>query len=147
METASSSDAQFVGEDTGGYIFPDFHPSFDAMLSSVKLLGLLTNCGCPVSSVVDAIQRRHMAKDSVPCPNSLKGAIIRKLFEENKDGKAALIDGVKIDLGKDWVLMSGHPDKQEIMIYAESDSPGKAKDLALKYYEKVKSVVASHLKK
>jgi phosphomannomutase len=43
METASGAGAQFVGEDSGGYIFPDFHPSFDATLSSVKLMGLLAN--------------------------------------------------------------------------------------------------------
>jgi mannose-1-phosphate guanylyltransferase / phosphomannomutase len=147
METASRSGVQFVGEDSGGYIFPEFHPSFDAMLSSVKLLGLLANCGCPVSSVVESIPRRNMAKDSVPCPNSLKGTIIRQFFEDNRDGRATLLDGVKIELGKDWVLINGHPDRQEIMIYAESDSPRTAKDLALKYFEKIKGVVASHLKK
>lgn len=147
METASRPGVQFVGEDSGGYIFPEFHPSFDAMLSSVKLLGLLANCGCPVSSVVESIPRRNMAKDSVPCPNSLKGTIIRQFFEDNRDGRATLLDGVKIELGKDWVLINGHPDRQEIMIYAESDSSRTAKDLALKYFEKIKSVVASHLKK
>ena len=147
METASGAGAQFVGEDSGGYIFPDFHPSFDAMLSSVKLMGLLANCGCPVSSVVDGIPRRNMAKDSVPCPNSLKGSIIRRFFEENREGRATLIDGVRIELDRDWVLISGHPDKQEIMIYAESDSARTAKELAVKYYEKIKGVVASYLKK
>lgn len=147
METASRPGVQFVGEDSGGYIFPEFHPSFDAMLSSVKLLGLLANCGCPMSSVVESIPRRNMAKDSVPCPNSLKGTIIRRFFEDNRDGTATLLDGVKIELGKDWVLINGHPDRQEIMIYAESDSPRTAKDLALKYFEKIKGVVASHLKK
>jgi phosphomannomutase len=88
-----------------------------------------------------------MAMDSVPCPNSLKGSIIRRFFEENREGRATLIDGVRIELDRDWVLISGHPDKQEIMIYAESDSARTAKELAVKYYEKIKGVVASYLKK
>ena len=42
MEAASMNDVSFVGERTGGFIFPKFQISFDAMLSVAKLLEYLS---------------------------------------------------------------------------------------------------------
>ncbi len=147
METASKYELQFVGEDTGGYIFPEFHPSFDAMLSTVKLLSMLSNCGCPMSSVVNALPLRSIAKETLPCPNSLKGLIIRKFFEDNKAKNVTLFDGVKIQDGSDWILITGHPDKQEIVLYSESDRFDSAKKMILFYKNEIKKMISEQLKK
>jgi len=147
METASKEDVQFFGEELGGFIFPDFQPSFDAMLSSVKLFDLLSKCECSVSGIVSGLPRRSMSKGSVPCPNALKGSVIRTIFDENKQHKAELVDGVKISFGKDWVFINGHPDRQEIYIYSESDDPSASKAYLDQFKARIKDIISKQLRK
>ncbi len=45
MDAALNQDLVFAGAGAGGYIFPDFLPAYDAMISLVKLLELLTYTG------------------------------------------------------------------------------------------------------
>jgi len=147
METASKEDVQFFGEELGGFIFPDFQPSFDAMLSSVKLFDLLSKCECSVSGIVSGLPRRSMSKGSVPCPNALKGSVIRTIFDENKQNKAELVDGVRISFGKDWVFINGHPDRQEIYIYSESDDPSASKGYLDQFKARIKDIISKQLRK
>jgi len=147
METASHNHVQFFGESYGGYIFPEFQPAFDAMLSTTKLLDLLSATKSSVSEILATIPRKHLIKEHLPCPNAIKGAIIRSLVDSEKEGTLELIDGVKINLGENWVLVNGHPDKQEIYIFSESKDASIARKNLLKYKEKIKKVIDQQLGK
>ena len=50
----------FLGDGQGGYIFPEFHPGFDAMMASVRLLQCLTQEGVSLSEVIAALPPFHM---------------------------------------------------------------------------------------
>jgi mannose-1-phosphate guanylyltransferase/phosphomannomutase len=70
----------------------------------------------------------------------VKGTVMRLLHERYKSGREAQIDGVKVQLGNDWVLVLPHPDQPLFRIYAESDSTTAAEELADKYARIVDSL-------
>ncbi|MGB9880077.1 MAG: hypothetical protein ACPLRM_04870, partial [Anaerolineae bacterium] len=69
-----------------------------------------------------------------------KGMVMRLLHERYKEKREAQIDGVKIHLGKDWVLVLPDPDQPLFRVYAESDSVISAEELADKYAHIVESL-------
>lgn len=147
METSAQEDVGFFGEGLGGFIYPGFQPSFDAMLSTTKFLDLLSASQEPISKIVDSLPKKQLLKDKVPCPNELKGMVLRSLLDSEKEGKASLFDGVKITFGKNWVFINGHQDKQEMQVFSESDDINQAKQLLSIYKEKIKTLVSKQLLK
>lgn len=147
METSAVEEVTYFGEGFGGFIYPGFQPSFDAMLSTAKLLDLISAVQQPLSTIVSQMPKKQMLKDKVACPNELKGMVIRSLMDIEKEGKATLFDGVKIEFGKSWVFITGHLDRQEIQLYSESEDVNEAKRLVSVYREKIKQMVSKQLLK
>lgn len=147
METAVESKVDMFGENTGGYIFPGFQPSFDSMLSTAKLFELLLKPEVPMSEIVESLPKKYLLKDQVPCPNALKGMVIRYIVDEARDERPELIDGVKLRFGSDWVLVNGHAHKQEIYIISESDKEDTARKLMSKYKDTIKKLISDNLGK
>jgi mannose-1-phosphate guanylyltransferase/phosphomannomutase len=147
MEAASENKVDFFGEHLGGYIFPGFQPSFDSMLSTSKLFELLLMPKEPMSEIVDSLPRKSMMIDHIPCPNALKGTVLRYMVDNAKTDKVDMIDGVKIHLGDDWVLVNGHAHRQEIYIISESADEKEAKKLLDQYRQDVKKLISEQLGK
>jgi mannose-1-phosphate guanylyltransferase/phosphomannomutase len=81
-----------------------------------------------------------MAVRLVPCPWEAKGMVMRLLHERYKADLDTQIDGVKVMLGNDWVLVLPDPDQPQFRVYAESGSLPAAEDLASKYARIVESL-------
>jgi mannose-1-phosphate guanylyltransferase/phosphomannomutase len=58
---------------------------------------------------------------------------MRLLNEQYKPKRKAQVDGTRIELGADWVLVLPDPDEPFFRIFAESNSGPQAQDLADKY--------------
>ncbi len=133
MEVAAKEKVAMLGDGNGGFIFPAFHPSFDGMYAIAQMVGLLSHAGATLDDVVGDLPSYYMSSTKVSCPWERKGRIMRILHEQYRDGQSKQIDGVRIDLGDEWVLILPDPDKPIFHVIAESTSVEQARVLQDKY--------------
>jgi mannose-1-phosphate guanylyltransferase/phosphomannomutase len=133
MVAASEEEVVMAGDSIGHHIFPDFHPAIDAQIAIAKLLEFLATQDVKLSSIVASLPEFHQAKRRIPCGWEDKGTVMRHFSEHYRTQGEEQIDGFKISLGEEWVLVLPDPDKPFIFIYAESDTGNQAEELADKY--------------
>jgi mannose-1-phosphate guanylyltransferase/phosphomannomutase len=140
MEAATLPGVVLAADGIDGFALPQFQPAVDGMMALAKLLEFLAVQKRSLSQVVMSLPPQYMATKTVPCSWEQKGTVMRLMHERYKGGKEAQIDGVKIRLGGDWVLVLPDPDRPLFRVYAESDSSSAAEDLADKYVHIVESL-------
>ncbi len=133
MSAAGRDGVVLVGDGQGGFIFPSLHPVFDGMLAIAKLLELLATFQMRLSEVVDDLPTYYLSSTQVTCPWEHKGKVMRILSEQYRERRSKPIDGIKIDLGKEWVLVLPDADRPLFHVFAESVSSDQAQALAEKY--------------
>ena len=139
METAMSGKVNFVGEALGGYIFPKFMPSLDAMMSVVKILDAMAIVDEKISDIVKKIPESKMIREFVACQWETKGTVMRELNEYAKDKEAELIDGVKIFEKEGWVMILPDGEKPLFHLNAEAKTTEAARKLITKYSQMIKA--------
>ena len=138
IEEAAGETIGFVASRRGGYIFPEFQPAFDAMLSITKILELMAVTGSRLGSIYEEIPPSHMVKKNIPCPWSKKGLVLRTLMEQTKDHpEKQFIDGIKLFYGRDWVQVLPDPNRELFHINAEADDQNRAQELVNEYTKKI----------
>jgi mannose-1-phosphate guanylyltransferase / phosphomannomutase len=134
MQTAASDrDMLLLGDGAGNYIFPRFYPIVDGIFAIVKIMELLTLRGARLSQVIHDLPRYFMSQARVPCRWEHKGKVMRILNQQYHDRRVEQVDGVKIDLGDEWVLILPDPDGPFFHIIAEGTSEEQARVLTDKY--------------
>jgi mannose-1-phosphate guanylyltransferase/phosphomannomutase len=133
MTAAGREGVVLVGDGAGQFAFPELHPAFDGLLAIAKLLEHLAIYDLRLSEVVDDLPAYYMSSARVTCPWENKGKVMRILGEQYRERRAKPIDGIKIDLGKEWVLVLPDADSPFFHIFAESVSNEQAQALAEKY--------------
>jgi mannose-1-phosphate guanylyltransferase/phosphomannomutase len=133
MEAASSGSVAFGGSATGGFIWPDFLPAYDATATLAKLLDLLAATGRSLSSIVESLPRVHVVHETVPTPWERKGMVMRELVERETEHDLLLVDGVKVVRPDGWALVLPDPDEPLTHVWAESDGENAARQLAQEY--------------
>src|SRR3989339_293572 len=141
METASSGKVDFVGERVGGFIFPEFQPSFDAMFATCKIIELLNRSNSKLSEISAKVPKSSVVRKDISCLPELKGKVIRTLSETLKEENVELIDGVKVFYKDSWVLVLPHPMKPVIELYAESLNEKEAQRLIKEYTLKIDDII------
>jgi mannose-1-phosphate guanylyltransferase / phosphomannomutase len=113
----NDSNAVLGGSGEMGFIFPQLHPGFDAMFCIAKLIELLTIQERTLGSIRANCPRIIHKTQTVRCPWSAKGALMRHLVEVHAGDKIELVDGVKIFNRQhdSWVLIL--PDASEATIH------------------------------
>jgi len=136
----------FAGDDAGGFIFPEFQPTFDAMFAFGKLLEMLAITDLDISELFAELPQVFMARQEVRCPWDLKGRVMRVLAQEadaaakNDGRRVQLIDGIKLFSGDDWVLILPDSSEPVFHVYAEGGSKEAADKLLCRYVEKIEAV-------
>lgn len=134
LTNASSKDGVVMaGDGNGGFIFPQLHPAFDGMFALMKLLESLARFDTTLSKVVEQLPPYFLIRTQVNCPWEYKGKVMRMLSEQYRERRENPIDGVKIDLGSEWVLVLPDADRPLFHVLAESPSRDAAQALADKY--------------
>ncbi|MEK7812937.1 MAG: nucleotidyltransferase, partial [Candidatus Desantisbacteria bacterium] len=131
-------DSFLVGDGDGGFLFPQFHQTFDGMFAIVKILELLSKTGKSLWSIAESIPPFFISHEKVHCSWEMKGTVMRRLIEETTDKRVELIDGVKIHHNEDWILLLPDQDEASFHLYAESSSTEKAEALIAEYIERIK---------
>jgi len=133
MEVAAKEHVAMLGDGAGGFIFPSFHSGFDGLFAIAQIIGLMAGVGAKLSDVVGGLPPYYMSSTKVSCPWERKGRVMRILHEQHRDGQSKQIDGIRIDLGDEWVLILPDPDRPIFHVIAESTSVDKARLLQDKY--------------
>jgi len=134
LEAASlEGEVAFAGAEGGGYIFPDFLPSYDGVMALVKLLELLARTERSLAEVIDGLPPSHVARVDVATPWEAKGSVMRRLVERLDGERTVTIDGVKSYRGRDWVLVIPHPQEPVVRVWAEADGPEASASMAAEF--------------
>jgi mannose-1-phosphate guanylyltransferase/phosphomannomutase len=98
---------------------------------------MLQQTGLTLSEVVTDVPKFQLAYEAVRVPWEAKGAVMRRIAEENRDGQVELFDGIKIFDNDSWVLVL--PDALEplVHLYAESPDPAHCKQLVSDYARRI----------
>ncbi len=143
MSLAAREHPLVVGDGVGGFIFPRFHPSFDGLFATVRLLELLAITGRSLSEIMDETPPANVARLQVPCPWEQKGRVMRVLAQDPKTEATRQIDGVKHQSDGEWVLVLPDADRPLFNVYAEAREEGRAWTLAHEYAERLEQLRAT----
>ena len=140
MAAATKNDVILAGDGTGNYIIPNFQPAIDGIMAFAKLLEHLAAEHAKFSDVIAEVPMYYTANRSVPCPWDSKGKVMRLLNEKYKSMRGKQIDGMKIEMGKEWVLVVPDPDRPICRVYVEADSHEHAQVLVEEYAHEVEEL-------
>ena len=141
LRAAQHADTVVASDAAGGYCWPDFAVSFDAIFTTVRLLELLAHTGASLRSLRDKIPAvAHKAAVEF-CPWEVKGRVMRTMMEKHIKDRVDLTDGVKVFVDGGWVLVVPDADRPEYHIIASTLDAAKSDALVEEYSALVRSVV------
>ena len=123
----------FAGAEGGGYVFPEFLPAYDAVMSLAKLLELLSRLETSLEEVTGGLPPIHVARLDVATPWEAKGGVMRRLVERLNGERTVTIDGVKAYRGEDWVLVIPHPQEPLVRVWAEAEGAEASEEMAREF--------------
>jgi mannose-1-phosphate guanylyltransferase / phosphomannomutase len=142
LRAAQHADAVLASDGSGGYCWPDFAISFDAIFTVARTLELLANSGTSLGALrLQVPQVTHRTAIEF-CPWEVKGRVMRTMMERHLRDRVDLTDGVKVFVDDGWVLVAPDPDRPEYYIIASTLDPAHARRLVDEYSNLVRSVVA-----
>jgi mannose-1-phosphate guanylyltransferase/phosphomannomutase len=119
----SNSNVVLGGSGDMGFIFPQLHPGFDAMFCIAKLIEMLTVQEQSLGQIWGDLPRVAHRVQTLRCPWSVKGSLMRYLVETHPADTLELVDGVKVvDRVRDsWVLILPDAGEPLVHIFANSE--------------------------
>ncbi|MCS6949746.1 MAG: mannose-1-phosphate guanyltransferase [bacterium] len=141
IAVSESEPVLMAGDGEGGFILPQFQPSFDALYGFVKLLELLSRAKTTLQDLAKQIPPFFLVRRSVQCPWELKGTVMRVMTRECRDdGKVELIDGIKIYQNGRWALILPDASEPLFHLYAEAENPEAAQGLLEHYRQRIEQM-------
>jgi mannose-1-phosphate guanylyltransferase/phosphomannomutase len=136
-KAAAADGVVFAGALSGGYVFPEFIPAYDATASLCKLLEFLAPTGRPLSELVAELPRSTLVHRPLPCAWSLKGTVMRVLTERLKGREVDLLDGIKLFDERGWAQVLPDPDEPLLHVYSE----GRTEEESVELEEELRALV------
>jgi mannose-1-phosphate guanylyltransferase/phosphomannomutase len=138
---ATEDDVVLAAAPTGGFVFPDVVPGYDAVTTVCKLLELLARQEAPLSELIAELPRPTLVHQELHCPWSRKGLVMRLVNEHLADRRLDLMDGVKAYDDRGWVQILPDPDEPLVHLYAEGATEELTGELADEVATFVETVV------
>jgi mannose-1-phosphate guanylyltransferase/phosphomannomutase len=142
LRAAQHAEAVLASDGGGGYCWPDFAISFDAVFTVARILEMLAHTGRSVSAVRNEIPGVTYRKAVEFCPWDVKGRVMRTMMERHLKDRVDLTDGVKVFVDDGWVLVAPDADRPEYHVIASTTDAGHADRLVEEYSRLVRSVVS-----
>jgi len=129
-----------------GFIFPQLHPGFDAMFCIAKLIELETLQGRSLAQERAELPRIYHRCQSVRCPWTAKGALMRHMVEVHPPETIQLVDGVKVcePQSDNWVLVLPDAGEPVVHIFANSDDRVWVDEQLRGYRSRIQKFVEQH---
>jgi mannose-1-phosphate guanylyltransferase/phosphomannomutase len=143
MEAAASGGVAYAADQEGGFIFPDFLPSFDGAAALVNLIALLGRSGESLAQVVARVPELPIMRTEVETPFEQKGLVMRTLMEQlaEEDSELVLIDGIKVLSPTGWVLVVPDPEEPTTHVWAEGTDWADSERLSSGYVERLRQIL------
>jgi mannose-1-phosphate guanylyltransferase/phosphomannomutase len=144
MEAAASGGVAYAANQEGGFIFPDFLPSFDGAAALVELIALLGRSNTTLAEVASRLPVLPILHSEVETPFEMKGLVMRTLMEQltDEEGDLVLVDGIKVRSAQGWVLVVPDPEEPATHIWAEGSDWAESEALTESFVERLRAVVA-----
>ena len=133
IAAAAQPGVTFAGAPDGGYVFPEFQPGFDAIMSLAKVLELLALEHKPLSLLRAEVPASALIHQRAPVPWSLKGMAMRELSERVTGLRDQAADGIRVEENGGWAQLVPDPDEPLFHIYAEGSNDDESVELAQRY--------------
>ena len=134
--------ASIGGEGNGGVIYPDLHYGRDALVGIALFLTYLAKSGKTCSGLRDKYPSFFISKNKIEFTDDQDiDEILAKIIRKYKLMKIINIDGVRIQFDNEWVHLRKSNTEPIVRIYAESDHPAKADNLAKKIINDFKEIL------
>jgi mannose-1-phosphate guanylyltransferase/phosphomannomutase len=145
MEAAASGGVAFAADQEGGFIFPEFLPSFDGAAALVKLIALLGRSAETLARVAGRVPELPILRTEVETPFEQKGLVMRTLMEQLTDEGAdlVLLDGIKVRSATGWVLVVPDPEEPTTHVWAEGADRADSERLSVGYVERLHRILLS----
>lgn len=129
------------GEGNGGIIDPALHYGRDALVGIALFLTHLAKTKLKCSELRKTYPDYFISKNKIELSPELNvDEILVKMEKKYKDIPHTTIDGLKIDFVDEWVHLRKSNTEPIIRIYAESKSEDKAKALAKKVMQEIRTM-------
>jgi mannose-1-phosphate guanylyltransferase/phosphomannomutase len=136
--------AAFAGSESGGFIFGDFFPAYDGVLTTGMAVRMLAKLGVTLDDVVGALPVFHKVQLSVRCPAARKGAVMRAVTERAAGMQADLSEGVRVSYSDGWALVLPHSSEPQVQIWAEAADDSAASARAEQWSRVVTDAITAH---
>jgi phosphomannomutase len=142
VEMMKKHKAVIGGEGNGGVIYPELHYGRDALVGIALFLTYLAQSGKTCSALRDSYPSFFISKNKIVLSPEMKiDELLEKIMQRYKSMKISTIDGVKIYFENEWVHLRKSNTEPIVRIYAESDLPAKAENLAKKIINDFKEIL------
>jgi mannose-1-phosphate guanylyltransferase/phosphomannomutase len=142
LRAAQHADTVVASDGAGGYCWPDFAVSFDAIFTTVRVLELLAQTGTSLGALRARIPPVAHRTAVEFCPWEVKGRVMRTMMEKHLKDRVDLTDGVKLFVEDGWVLVVPDADRPEYHVIASTLDPAHSGELVKEYSALVRSVVS-----
>ncbi|NVM53519.1 MAG: NTP transferase domain-containing protein [Candidatus Helarchaeota archaeon] len=133
----------FGGDETGGFVFPEFQFARDGILAAAYLIEQIVKEESQLSDLASEIPRFYMAKKIIPVPFQYRGKVMLNLIEEAYEHNLSTLDGVKIYFDYGWCLIRPAADENSFEIYSEAKGKGEATQLNKHWANVIEDIVHS----
>ncbi|MCX7743564.1 MAG: phosphoglucosamine mutase [Flavobacteriales bacterium] len=128
------------GEGNGGVIYPELHYGRDALVGIALFLSHLAETKMKASELKQTYPAYIISKNKIELTPDINVDLVLDKIAKKYAGKPVNTeDGVKIELGNEWVHLRKSNTEPIIRIYAESTDENKAHALAEKMIEEIRS--------
>jgi phosphomannomutase len=129
------------GEGNGGVIVPELHYGRDALAGIALFLTKLASSGLKTSELRATYPDYHISKNKIRLePGMDVDGILKELESRFADEPKSTVDGLKIELGNEWVHLRKSNTEPIIRIYSESRDKESADGLAKRFMGEIEEV-------
>ena len=91
-----------AGEGTGAIMMPQFRFVYDGIASMLAVLSMMRERGRKLSGIISAYPKYSILKGQVPLVTHRIPALLAALRETYTDGRASVVDGLRVDWPDRW---------------------------------------------
>lgn len=126
------------GEGNGGIIYPEVHYGRDALVGIGLFLTQLAKFGGKVTELKASYPSYTISKNKIELTPTIDvDSVLDQIQTKYQGNPINTVDGVKIELGNEWVHMRKSNTEPIIRIYAESESEGSAHALGERFVKEL----------
>lgn len=130
-------------ESSGHVVIPRHYYFDDAILIPLKIREILSKSGKRLSELADEVPVYPKKRVNFDCPDQKKFQVIKNLQNKFKKEYKELntLDGIRINLGRGWVLIRASNTNPQIRLTAEAHTQGSLEELIEKFSEELEKEI------